>query len=222
MHAESEDEIIDISIKPNEIETRRPDPKVDADQTDDSDVEVAPQTIDDDSDREDDRYNEKSDYKPSKNAILSSGSDTEDEIDRVVRRNAEANNPPKPATQDDDDVYDKTTDDETQQRPPPSQSSPPKRMNNNNRSVTPLPEFFKGKVFYLSANVSSVDTIKLTRFIGVYCGELTTNAAEANYIVSNKAKQLPADFAGEVVKPLWVFECNDLECLLPTQRYRFD
>lgn len=209
---ESEDEIDDLARKPK-APVKQPSPKP----IEDDDVvaieaaPVVPET--------DNRYVQKSDYdeKPAKNEILSSGSDTEDEIERVQQKNNAR--PAAKRTAEivsdaaNDDPYDKSTDDE---RPVVAING-----DSSKRSVTPLPEFFAGKKFYLSQNLGSVDTIKLTNFINVYGGKIIINAAEANYILSAKAKQLPSDFAGEVVRALWVYECNDLECLLPTTRYRF-
>lgn len=218
---ESEDEIVDLARKPKDpVKQPSPEPN----QVDDHDVVIIPDVRLDkvdysDSETDDNRYAQKSDYddKPPKNEVLSSGSDTEDEIDRVQRKNARPMITKRTAEiaadAANDDPYDKSTDDE--------QPTKVHKVQSANRSVTPLPEFFAGKMFYLSNNLGSVDIIKLTNFIKVYGGKLTINAAEADYIVSAKAKQLPADFTGEVVRALWVYECNDLECLLPTERYRF-
>lgn len=207
-HPESEDEIDDLAMKPKEPANFSKQSLFKADE--DKVVAIADSSESD----QDDRYAEKSNYdlQPAKNHVLSSGSDTENEIDRIARKNAQA----KDIVADEKDVYDQTTDDEQKT----ADKSAVKVS--NDRPVTPLPNFFVGKNFYLSSNLASVETIKLTKFVGVYGGKIIVNAAEADYIVSNKAKQLPLDFPGEVVKPLWVLECNDLECLLPTKRYRFE
>lgn len=217
---ESEDEICDLAIKP-----KSPVKKASPKPTDDDDVVCTPNApvalleVPDSSDSDsDNRYAQKSDYdeKSLKNEILSSGSDTEDEIDRVQRKNAQPaakRSAEIVADAANDDPYDKSTDDE--------RTVVAVKKVSAKRSVTPLPEFFAGKKFYLSSNLGSVDTIKLTNFINIYGGKIIINAADANYILSAKAKQLPSDFTGEVVRTLWVYECNDLECLLPTERYRF-
>lgn len=137
-----------------------------------------------------------------------SGSDTEDEIERVLERKKKLETAKVAAT--DDDIFDKTTD-EDQAPPSATRADSP---------ISPLPEFYKGKIFYLSRNVAAIEEIKLKRFIAVYGGQLSRNAAEADYIISNRSKELDSSFRGEVVRPLWVFECNDLECLLPTKRYK--
>lgn len=151
----------------------------------------------DDSDNESfDRYNLNS-SRVERNNFVSSGSDTEDEIKSVIKSKSS------------DDIFNATTEEDTSVREETS------------KTVTPLPEFFKGKQFYLSRNISSTDEIKLKRFISIYGGEVTAAASDSDYIVSNSPKQTPAEYKGEVVKPLWIFECNDLEMLLPTQRYNF-
>lgn len=143
--------------------------------------------------------------------FISSGSDTEDEIRRVLEKKTSSvvstESPIKSSSSD--DIYNATTEEETSS------------TKTSSKPLTPLPEFFKGKRFYLSRNVSSTDEIKLKRFISVYGGEVTITASTSDFIVSNTPKETPSEYKGEVVKPLWIFECNDLEILLPTHRYNF-
>ena len=145
---------------------------------------------------------------------ISSGSDTEDELERVrqkkLQQTMQNNNTIKAASDLEDDIYNKTTDEE-----------PPKCNAFKSRSISPLPDFFKSKVFYLSSNLGNVDVLKLRRFITAYGGSETKLASEASFIISNSPKSVPSGFVGEIVKPLWVYECNDMECLLPTKRYKF-
>lgn len=141
-----------------------------------------------------------------RNEFVSSGSDTEDEIRRVLEKKTSST---VRTVNESDDIYNATTEEE---------GSVPK---SKTKPVTPIPEFLKGKKFYLSSNISSTDEIKLKRFIGVYGGEMTSVASNSDYILSNSPKATPAEYKGEVVKPLWIIECNDLEVLLPTQRYNF-
>lgn len=227
---ESEDEILDESQKPA---SPKPTNNSSTAAATANAIEIV-DLIDNTTDIDAPRYSEKADYdRPSDmNEILSSGSDTEDELDRVLERQKKAARdgyttaanakPEKPkaiaADEDDDDAYSKTTDEEQRPVAVAARSATETR----NVSISPLPEFYRGKRFYLSSNLDSVEMIKLRRFVEVYGGQITRNAAEAEYIVSNKAKQLSPDFGGEVVRPLWVLECNDMECLLPTKRYKFD
>lgn len=164
---------------------------------------------DDDSDSESlDRYNLNS-SRTERNNFVSSGSDTEDEIRRVLEKKTSSVVSTDSKNISSDDIYSATTEEE---------SGTPKEAS---KSITPLPEFFKGKQFYLSRNISSTDELKLKRFIDVYGGQLTLNASASDYILSNTPKETHSEFKGEVLKPLWVFECNDLETLLPTKRYNF-
>lgn len=160
-----------------------------------------------------DRYNLNS-SRIERNEFISSGSDTEDEIRRVLAKEsssiASTKAVRKSSSNSNDDIYNVTTEEEINNTPNPSTAT-----------ITPLPEFFKGIQFYLSRNISSTDEIKLKRFITVYGGTLTIAATNSDYIVSNSAKETPPQYKGEVVKPLWIFECNDLEMLLPTKRYNF-
>ncbi len=165
-----------------------------------------------------DRYNLNS-SKIERNRFVSSGSDTEDEICRVLAKKTTTTETTKTVDIDssdkanNDDIYNATTEEDDDGSGSQSQSKI--------TAATPLPELFKGKTFYLSQNISSTDEIKLNRYISVYGGAVTLVANKADYILSNKPKETSSDFKGEVVKPLWVFECNELETLLPTKRYNF-
>lgn len=145
---------------------------------------------------------------------MSSGSDTDDEIRRVLQKKTVSivSTDSGSKNNSSDEMYNATTEEEGSQNNQPKLSP---------KSVSPLPEFFKGKRFYLSRNISSTDEIKLKRFISVYGGEITLVANDSDYILSNTPKATPSEFKGKVLKPLWVFECNDLEMLLPTKRYDF-
>lgn len=146
-----------------------------------------------------------------RNECMSSGSDTEDEIEKVLEKQKASIKPSVSRPESKNGVYDQTTEEEQL-----SNDSHP-----TDARISALPTFFVDKVFYLSSNLSSIDEIKLKRFISVYGGSLTTMSSQAHYILSNSAKSTPAGYAGEVVKPLWVYECNDMECMLPTKRYKF-
>lgn len=135
------------------------------------------------------------------NQCVDAGPDTEDEIERIQKKNQATEHKPPPINTD---IYDQSTEEE---------------FNVQNKS--PVSQFFQGKVFYLSRHLGAIDEIKLKRFIDSYGGTSTKLSSEANYIISNKPKQLPDNFNGEVVRPLWVYECNDMELLLPTKRYKF-
>ncbi|XP_037038333.1 DNA repair protein XRCC1 [Bradysia coprophila] len=214
--SESEEEILDESMKPSKPSSQHSnDTKPSQPSTSKSPSKSTIVLSDDDpaSDNESlDRYNLNS-SRVERNDFVSSGSDTEDEIRRVLEKKQSSTtdritkSPPSS-----DDIYNATTEEDegntVTSKPSPS-------------PITPLPEWFKGKRFYLSRNVSSTDEIKLKRFVTVYGGEVTLVASESDYILSNVPKATPAEYKGEVVKPLWIFECNESETLLPTRRYNF-
>lgn len=164
---------------------------------------------------------------PEKNAILSSGSDTEDEIERSIQRQlkrerdgAGKKSPPPPQTvtdadEDRDSVYSKTTDEDSQ--PTTVNDEPIPTIS----SLAPLPEFFSQKRFHLSGNVSAADVAKIECYIQVYGGQTIRNAAQADYIVSTRAKQVPGDFGGRVVQPQWVYECHEQERLVDVDPFAF-
>lgn len=155
----------------------------------------------------------------------SSEIDTEDELDRIRSKqklasaNANTNVAKLSHSSHTDDIYGKTTEEDERQTKRTDQTDDD---NNHTQSISPLPEFFENKTFYLCDNISSIDDIKLRRFISVYKGELIETASLADYIITTTLLPGSGDrMKGEIVKPLWVFECNDMECLLPTKRYKF-
>lgn len=122
-----------------------------------------------------------------------SGSDTEDEIERV-----RAVNP-----------YDEDTDVDSDEELPATANLP----------LPQLHDFFDGKCFHLHEELSAVVRSKLKRYIIAFRGSLVDqlNDAHVDFIISNKkvqSKQL-------VVKPDWVWACNDAGTLLPTAPYQF-
>lgn len=190
---DSDEEILDVSLKPAEASSSSSSPTqppklstvaVKKKYEDDDDEDVVMQydidekvhSIDDGSD---------------------SGSDTEDEIEKLQK--AENNNKPSLA----DANYDKSTDDELELA---SQKS------------TQSTDFFKDKKFFLSSELGAVDLIKLKRFIEVHSGDILDEHVNADYVISNKKHQ--SEYRGVVVKPLWIYECNDMDCLLPIKRYQ--
>lgn len=160
--------------------------------------------------------------KPRSNYSESSDIDTEDEIERITQKQKQATkdsekqtinkSPVKQTTSNNNDIYDKTTEEDERKID----------QNNDSKSISPLPEFFEMKTFYLCDNLSSIDIIKLRRFITVYKGEIIDRSDTADYVITNQLlSTVNNKIHGEIVKPLWVFECNDMECLLPTKRYKF-
>uniref|UniRef100_A0A0P6IV92 Putative dna repair protein n=1 Tax=Aedes aegypti TaxID=7159 RepID=A0A0P6IV92_AEDAE len=127
-----------------------------------------------------------------------SGSDTEEEIERVKQMQKKTAEQPNA-------MYDKSTEDEGNQ----SMAD----------AFAPL-DFFKGKAFFIDSDVGAVDIIKLERYIKLYKGSITKHASEADYVVTRNRKPMGDSFKGEIIKPLWVYECHDMECLIPTQRYQ--
>ncbi|XP_058822954.1 DNA repair protein XRCC1 isoform X2 [Topomyia yanbarensis] len=127
-----------------------------------------------------------------------SGSDTEEEIERVKQKQ-------KMYNESANKMYDKSTEEDEGQT--------------SSADISTQMDFFKGKVFYLDPEVGSVDVIKLERYVQLYKGKITSNVLEAHYLVTRNKKPMPGSFTGELIKPLWIYECHDMECLIPSTRY---
>lgn len=137
-----------------------------------------------------------------------SGSDTEDEIERILtKKKAKLKENEKLPTET--DIYNVTTEEDI--RAAGSTSS--------EECVPSLPDFYRGKTFYIADNISCVDEIKLRRYITVYQGTIIDSASSADFIISNDCFSTASSFKGEIVKPLWIFECSALKCFLSTKRY---
>ncbi|XP_050068947.1 DNA repair protein XRCC1 [Anopheles maculipalpis] len=82
-------------------------------------------------------------------------------------------------------------------------------------------DFFKGKKFFLHQELGAIDIIKLEKYIELYKGSVSNDMAGVDYVIArNKNSLPPSNSRAELVKPLWIYECNDMECLIPVNRYR--
>lgn len=126
---------------------------------------------------------------------ISSECDTEDEIKKIQKKKSETS-------------YDQSTDED-------ELNVSLKQLSEDNSS-----DLFNKKIFYLHESLSSVDVIKLKRLINIYKGDTIDVATKADYILSNKTFQQSSNSKGVVLKPRWVFECHDMECLIPIERYK--
>ncbi|KFB53623.1 AGAP002605-PA-like protein [Anopheles sinensis] len=80
-------------------------------------------------------------------------------------------------------------------------------------------EFFKGKTFYLDSEVGAVDVIKLEKYIRSYNGTLSKVLQDVDYVITRNKHKLPPSSKAKLVKPLWIYECGEMECLIPIDRY---
>lgn len=93
-------------------------------------------------------------------------------------------------------------------------------INGSNSSLTAIDnQVYKDKVFYLNEDLPATDVIKLKTQIVSMAGKITEKPSKANYIITT-GKRLPENITGEVLTSLWVYECNELEALIPTTRYK--
>lgn len=81
-------------------------------------------------------------------------------------------------------------------------------------------QVYKSKAFFLNDDLPATDVIKLNNQITAMEGRVTGKPAKADYIVAKTGHKLPQGVPGEVVTPLWVFECYELGAMIPTHRYK--
>lgn len=81
-------------------------------------------------------------------------------------------------------------------------------------------QVYKSKAFFLNDDLPATDVIKLNNQITAMEGRVTGKPAKADFIVTKTGHKLPQGVPGEVVTPLWVYECYELGALIPTHRYK--
>lgn len=81
-------------------------------------------------------------------------------------------------------------------------------------------QIYKGKSFYLNDDLPATDVIKLKNQIVEMKGRITERSSKADFIITETGRRLPAGVSGEVLISRWVYECCDLEALIPTTRYK--
>lgn len=89
----------------------------------------------------------------------------------------------------------------------------------NSQQSAEKPKFFNGKKFYLHPSLKETDFIKIEHAIPDNGGEIRTNLDGVDFIISENPLNLSTD--AEIVKARWVFECLEMECFIPTKRYKF-
>ncbi|XP_062563379.1 DNA repair protein XRCC1 [Armigeres subalbatus] len=190
--SDSEGEIIDISKKPSDLSSFGEKAEVHSSRVKESKRETDEEAL---SHYDLDDVVLVEDRKP--DTVEISGSDTEEEIERVKEMH-------KKESGNANGVYDKSTEDEG--------------ASTTNKGA-PL-DFFKGQTFFIDSDIGAVDIIKLERYVTLYKGTITKTANEADYVVTRNQKPMGDGFKGQLIKPLWVYECHDMECLIPIQRYQ--
>jgi hypothetical protein len=130
--------------------------------------------------------------------------DTDDEIEKVLKRQAATREKtvtvsPKDQTTDEDENY-----------------------NHNGRASSPKPLTYASKVFYFDQSLSAVDFIKLREIVQNRKGIVTEELdGQVDYLLCmKKPDDLPEDFQGECLKPLWVFESDEMDAFIPVTRYK--
>ncbi|XP_069680650.1 DNA repair protein XRCC1-like [Periplaneta americana] len=127
-----------------------------------------------------------------------SGSDTEDEIQRVKNCTGQTKGV---------SLYDEDTDVDSDVELPDTANMP----------LPHLPDLFVGKGFYLDEELDTDLRSKLQRYILAFKGSLLEDIddSQVDIVIANKKVKSRCP----VVKPQWVWRCNDAEALLPTAQY---
>lgn len=91
----------------------------------------------------------------------------------------------------------------------------------NLNASQPNGNIFVNKTIYLSGSIGSVDEIKLRRIIVDNNGTISAKMAQADYIITKDTLAGGSSDSNAVaVKPLWIYECNEMNRLLPVNRYK--
>ncbi|XP_058062646.1 DNA repair protein XRCC1 [Anopheles bellator] len=117
------------------------------------------------------------------------------------------------------DVRERKKDDKPTTCPIPYEISTEEEVGSNHEDSRSDLNFFNDKTFFLDDDVGAVDTMKLKKYIQSYKGVISNTPNNVEYIISRRKRPLPATTRAQLVKPLWIFECNEMECLIPVNRY---
>lgn len=167
----------------------------------------------------------------------SSGSDTEDEIERVRIRQAQMKQGEEKevtaassqnsgetstveSTRREADPFDQETDVDSDTC---GQSERSKVV--SGLSLPPLLDIFDMKTFFLCEDLSTEEVKNLERYIVAYKGKvLDDKSGGPSYFVTEDkdlASKVKTQYDGVVVRPEWIWECSETERLLPTEDYEF-
>lgn len=176
---------------------------------------------------------EDEDYQADTEPDSSSGGDTEDEIRKVeeqqVKRakllenqSKESKTPARSEARR--NYFDGSTSDETETGNDKCDSSI--KMDTKDMPLPDLPEFFKGKHFFLYGNFSSEETHKLHRFIIAFDGSIEDYMGEkVKFVITNSRWDKNFDEALcendnlIFVRPQWIFKCGQDCRFVPYQPY---
>lgn len=125
--------------------------------------------------------------------ICDSGSDTDDEIERVrAKAKVDSNSTAKPEN----------------------------KPENGSSQLHPA-EYKTGAKFYLDEDLGAVKIIKCHSIISKFGGEVIESRDESDFWIKSHAPS--AEFLNKaklpVVRPLWLEESADMDCMLPIKRY---
>ncbi|XP_046664912.1 DNA repair protein XRCC1 [Homalodisca vitripennis] len=159
---------------------------------------------------------------------VSSGSDTEEEIERVRARQT-AN---KPVTPSDHKVKESKKTDNSVLNKNLNKTDPfedDTDVDSGSESQTAklslphLPEFFDNIVFHIACDIDDDERRKLKRYITAYKGyvldEIDGNVEYTITKLSDTAAELAEEFGISAVTPEWVWACSDAEKLVPVSDY---
>lgn len=212
---ESEDEIFDLSLRPPD--TSEPDTKPLSPSSTGKSQREDPAPVEDSSEDVLVLY----DNGNNQSYLVSSGSDTDEELEKIARTKNNGDNEPtsehvaKAASEDSPPdkkakkkkfiVFEASTEEDESIKVPKQHPESPK--------------LFEGMKFYLSSRLPTAGFSKTKKCIEQFHGQLIHTLSDADYVISTDKIGIDAEFKGEVVSPLWVLECSDMECRVPTRRY---
>ncbi|XP_036319922.1 DNA repair protein XRCC1 isoform X1 [Rhagoletis pomonella] len=145
-------------------------------------------------------------------SLLSSGSDTDDEIRRVVENNSSDKAKTKKTNSSHNpkrDVFDLSTEEEEflAKKLKVGADLKDKRV-------------FKRLVFFICEDITPAERKRVEHLIKVNEGLITLEETEAHYLISTRmASDSNALLDKKIVKPDWIYECSDMEIIIPINKY---
>ncbi|XP_004520178.1 DNA repair protein XRCC1 isoform X2 [Ceratitis capitata] len=139
-------------------------------------------------------------------STVSSGSDTDDDIQRVLENNANKNKEKQGTVSHSKTVFDLSTEEEVY-------LTAKTKLDANMKSL------FNGLIFFICSDIRSAERKRIENIIKLNQGLITLCPKEAELFISIGEAIESKTKNGKVIKPDWIYESIDMEMKVPLEKY---
>ncbi|XP_067638128.1 DNA repair protein XRCC1 [Eurosta solidaginis] len=144
-----------------------------------------------------------------KSFIVTSGSDTEDEIQKVLKNNNSSQDQRNGKNTTKRTVFDVTTEEE-------EFLAKKAKLNTTSKNGG----FFKGVKFFICDDIKPAEWKRLENLLQINGGSIMSDENEAKYLITNGQTTSKSSSTDRMlVKPDWIYECNDMEIEVSIKKF---